>query len=307
MRRFWTLCMALVVGAAGAFALEAPRNVRATDGTSWEKVTVTWDAAPGAEKYIVTRNSGLSSQTGKHEATVTGTSWDDVDCEGGVICTYRVRAVKGGETSGYSAYETGWCSVHLVLPNSETCVAVVAGGGSSPLQSVDITCNTTWLASSADDWIEILPSASSGFRDGVLKFDCSPNETAAPRRGTVTVAAKGQSLTFDVVQGSAGPAELSAVDAVGAYLYLDGGAVTQALDHVADRTLGGGFVAVADEQARDGIALRNGPMRPRDTALMRLKVTGEGSLSFEVIAKPRRSRAGRPPDGVRAARLREVL
>lgn len=281
MRILGAICVVLMGVASSAFALDAPRNVRATDGASWEKVTVTWDAVPGAERYIVTRNSGLSSQTGKYEATVTGTSWDDVDCEGGVICTYRVRAVKGGETSGYSDYETGWCSVHLVLPNDDACVAVVAGGGSSPLQSVDITCNTTWLASSMDDWIEVLPSAASGFRDGVLKLDCRPNDTGVPRRGTVKVAAKGQSITFDVVQGTVGPAELSAVDAVGAYLYLDGGTVTQALDHAADRTLGGGFVAVADEQARDGIALRNGPMRPRDTALMRLKVTGEGSLSFK--------------------------
>ncbi|EAY29463.1 DUF6531 domain-containing protein [Microscilla marina] len=72
-----------------------PTNIQASDGNHCDKVRITWDAASGAEEYLVYRGSVYLGKT-------TATSYDDYGASTSVA-TFRVRARNGSGTSNFGS------------------------------------------------------------------------------------------------------------------------------------------------------------------------------------------------------------
>ena len=110
--------------------LGAPAGVTAT-ATSASAVRVTWGAVPGAQSYIVQR----APQTGDFQTvsgqSQTSTTFDDASLSPGTPYRYRVAAVNGSETSGYSPTIT---------------TTTLAAGRASVDVSGNITANRTFFA-----------------------------------------------------------------------------------------------------------------------------------------------------------------
>jgi hypothetical protein len=95
--------------------LEPPSNVQATDGLYSDRITITWDPAPGADYYQI-----YSSFDGGFLEVISGPGWlpfsgnfsfDDVNVETGITYTYYVKAalnVAGNRASELSDGDTGW-------------------------------------------------------------------------------------------------------------------------------------------------------------------------------------------------------
>ena len=95
--------------------LEPPANVQASDGLYSDRVTITWDPAPGADYYQI-----YSSFDGGLLEVISGPGWlpflgnysfDDVNVETGITYTYYVKAalnVAGNRASELSDGDTGW-------------------------------------------------------------------------------------------------------------------------------------------------------------------------------------------------------
>ena len=110
-------------GAAGYCQIGVPRHVAASDGTSADWITVTWDAVEGAVSYSVFRKTTGSEEDPVEVGTSAGTSWMDMDATSGVTYVYRVAAVGAGVTGAKSASDEGY----LRLPAPE---GVTASNGS---------------------------------------------------------------------------------------------------------------------------------------------------------------------------------
>ncbi len=99
---------------AGFRKLSPPGNVMATDGLYSDKVTITWDASPGATHYQVYRsNSGdpLYIINISGPLWLGGTSFDDQDVAQGTTYTYFIKASKsqfGSNESDMSEGDAGW-------------------------------------------------------------------------------------------------------------------------------------------------------------------------------------------------------
>lgn len=93
-----------------AVSSDAParvQNVKASDGVSATKVTVTWDAVPGATYYRVYRSNGKATvQVG---GDITGTSCDDAAPAG--LLSYKVAAYNAFAESPYSSPDAGYRTV----------------------------------------------------------------------------------------------------------------------------------------------------------------------------------------------------
>ncbi len=93
----------------GFRAVAAPTNLKATDGSSYDYVRVTWGAAAGAESYEILR----SPTNELYEATnvyfsVTGTSFDDTNAVPGVVYRYSVRTISPLSNSDYAGPDEGY-------------------------------------------------------------------------------------------------------------------------------------------------------------------------------------------------------
>ncbi|MFQ5501473.1 MAG: hypothetical protein ACE5EQ_04130 [Phycisphaerae bacterium] len=85
-----------------------PANVTATDGTSCEVVSVSWDAATGAADYEVWRNTANDSGTSTMIANgVATTTFDDNTVVTGTTYFYWVKACNGTGCSGFSLEAAG--------------------------------------------------------------------------------------------------------------------------------------------------------------------------------------------------------
>lgn len=95
-----------VSGYAALSTLPAPQNVQASDGTEPGKVVITWSAVTGATHYLVYR---ATSEDGDYSliATVTATSYEDMDVTEGTTYWYRVRACNAQGCSSLSAADSG--------------------------------------------------------------------------------------------------------------------------------------------------------------------------------------------------------
>lgn len=73
-----------------------------------------------------------------------------------------------------------------------------ADGGS---QSINVSSNVDWEATTDQDWISLSPA--SGSNNGVIEITLAANTSGAERSGLVTVAGMGLSRTIDIVQEAA--------------------------------------------------------------------------------------------------------
>ncbi|NWG02327.1 MAG: hypothetical protein HXY44_05670 [Syntrophaceae bacterium] len=84
-----------------------PINVQASDGTSLDKVQITWTASLRATSYTIYRATskwGVKTALG----TTSTTTYDDTTASTGKTYYYYVTASNSYGTSGYSAYDTGY-------------------------------------------------------------------------------------------------------------------------------------------------------------------------------------------------------
>jgi hypothetical protein len=88
-----------------------PTNVQASDGTSTDRVQVTWAASSGATSYTVYRATSTSRRATKVAiGTASGTTYDDTTASVMVTYYYYVKATNPYGTSSYSAYNKGYRS-----------------------------------------------------------------------------------------------------------------------------------------------------------------------------------------------------
>lgn len=93
----------------GYRAVTGPTNLKATDGTSYDYVRVTWTGASGADYYEVRRaatNELYAAET--NIFAVTGTTLDDTNAVPGVIYSYWVRTISPLSTSDFSGPDDGF-------------------------------------------------------------------------------------------------------------------------------------------------------------------------------------------------------
>ena len=135
--RYWVRTVALtgtgVFGLpdVGFRAVAAPTNLKATDGSSYDYVRITWNAAAGAESYEICR----TATNELHAATtnlfsVTGTTFDDTNAVPGIIYGYSVRTIAPLSTSSYAGPDDGYRKFRAVTD-------LVASDGTS-LDAVDL-------------------------------------------------------------------------------------------------------------------------------------------------------------------------
>jgi fibronectin type 3 domain-containing protein len=95
---------------SGWRALPAPTGVAASDGTSPSRVTVTWNAVPGARGYRVFRATGSATPTQVGLTSASSLSFNDTSAAAGTNYSYTVKATgpSGIADSAASAANAGW-------------------------------------------------------------------------------------------------------------------------------------------------------------------------------------------------------
>jgi rhodanese-related sulfurtransferase len=87
-----------------------PANVSATDGSYNDRIEVTWSASQDAESYTLYRSTGSAGSTRSYLATVSGTTYTDMNISCGENYYYWLRARNTTGPSPYSDYDSGYCS-----------------------------------------------------------------------------------------------------------------------------------------------------------------------------------------------------
>lgn len=292
MRILQVIGVVLAGAFSSALAINVPQNVSASDGRYTGGIRVTWSAVEGASGYLVTRAGAMSTQTDKVEIEVRGTTMlVDGSVDAGVIYTYRVRAIDAnGVKSGFSAYETGWRKVDLLMADSRQSCSVPAGGGSARV-TMPIVCNASWVATTDADWITLDASTSVNSGEAEVAFAVAPNETGVVRRGVVNIAARGGVTTsFNVVQGTVGAEGTTFVDVLDARIPFDGGDRLEDIPVEHDPANASGFVAIPSGE--DEMCLGSGPLLPGESAVMHMVVTNVGQVTFGWALMPGSTDAG---------------
>ena len=104
--------------AAGNRKIGVPRNVAASDGTSADWITVTWNAVEGAVSYRILRATTEFVEDAVEVGTSAGTSWMDLNAANGVSYNYWVVAVGTSFEGEASASDVGY--LHLASPEGVT-------------------------------------------------------------------------------------------------------------------------------------------------------------------------------------------
>jgi fibronectin type 3 domain-containing protein len=102
-----TSCSAFSTPNTGWRKLSAPLNLQASDGTTTDKVSLTWTASSGATSYNVYRATswgGAKTLLGSPNST----TFDDITATPGVTYYYWVKACLGTHCSAYTTPNTGW-------------------------------------------------------------------------------------------------------------------------------------------------------------------------------------------------------
>lgn len=93
----------------GYRAVAAPTNLKASDGSSYDFVQVTWTGAAGAESYEIRRLATNPALAATNEYfSVTGTSFNDTNAVPGVIYSYWVRTVATLSSSEEAGPDEGY-------------------------------------------------------------------------------------------------------------------------------------------------------------------------------------------------------
>ena len=104
--------------AAGNRKIGVPRNVAASDGTSADWITVTWNAVEGAVSYRILRATTEFVEDAVEVGTSAGTSWMDLNAANGVSYNYWVVAVGASFEGEASASDVGY--LRLAAPEGVT-------------------------------------------------------------------------------------------------------------------------------------------------------------------------------------------
>ncbi|MBQ2625524.1 MAG: InlB B-repeat-containing protein [Kiritimatiellae bacterium] len=104
--------------AAGCRKIGVPRNVAASDGTSADWITVTWNAVEGAVSYRILRATTEFVEDAVEVGTSAGTSWMDLNAANGVTYNYWVVAVGASFEGEASASDVGY--LRLAVPEGVT-------------------------------------------------------------------------------------------------------------------------------------------------------------------------------------------
>ena len=104
--------------AAGNRKIGVPRNVAASDGTSADWITVTWNAVEGAVSYRILRATTEFVEDAVEVGTSAGTSWMDLNAANGVSYNYWVVAVGASFEGDVSASDVGY--LRLAAPEGVT-------------------------------------------------------------------------------------------------------------------------------------------------------------------------------------------
>ncbi len=186
-------------GVTGYRRIGVPRHVAASDGTSADWITVTWDAVEGAVSYSVFRKTAGSEEDPVEVGTSAGTSWMDMDATSGITYVYRVVAVGAGVSSEMSLSDEG----NLRLPAPE---GVTATNGSL-VDRVDIA----WNAVAGASYYRVYRStAASGSKTPVSGWQTALNYSDTTAEPGVTywyfVAAAAEETGLNASGYSAGAA-----------------------------------------------------------------------------------------------------
>ena len=114
--KYWYWVRTVAVTGTGVFgasddgfrAVAAPTNLKATDGTSYDYVRVSWTAATGAESYEICRVPTNELYVATNYYYVTGTTFDDTNAVPGVVYGYSVRTISPLSTSDFAGPDDGW-------------------------------------------------------------------------------------------------------------------------------------------------------------------------------------------------------
>ena len=135
------------IDGAGQCALSAPANVRSVASAA-NRIDVSWDAVPGAERYRISRSIG--SCPGGSYALIgesTGTSFSDTTASGNTTYSYQISAFddqlacESTRSSCASATATGVC----LLPPTFAGISNASSAGNSACG-----VNLSWSAASAN-------------------------------------------------------------------------------------------------------------------------------------------------------------
>ena len=152
-------------GGAGVFSLPdsgfkavaSPSNLKATDGTSYDYVRVTWGSVAGATSYEIQReatNELYSATTNVY--SVAGTSFDDTNAVPGVVYRYLVRAVSPLSIGAFAGPEDGYRKLQKIMD-------VVASDGTS-LSDVNVAWTVPAGAAKCNVWRSTGTSSSSAVK-----------------------------------------------------------------------------------------------------------------------------------------------
>lgn len=89
-------------------APNAPTGLQASDGSEADRISLRWNASPGADEYRVYRSTSLVGTKTAVSGWIAANSFDDLAANPAVTYYYWVKARNAVGESDYSAPDTGW-------------------------------------------------------------------------------------------------------------------------------------------------------------------------------------------------------
>ena len=177
--KYWYWVRSVAVTGTGVFsvpddgfrAVAAPTNLKATDGSAYDYVRVTWSAAAGAESYEVRRTATneLHAATTNYYS-VTGASFDDTNAVPGIIYGYSVRTIAPLSISDYAGPDDGYRKFR-------SATNLAASDGSS-LDAVDLSWTAPAGAVKCQVWRATGTSVGSAVRIATVEGTSYSDTTA---------------------------------------------------------------------------------------------------------------------------------
>ncbi len=126
----FTIPMLLLAVSAAAEIPDTPSNIAASDGSYADNVSISWDAVPGAEQYVILRSEKPVSQGGEMSrlAVLSRTFYEDTPPDCGIIYYYWVRAVNA-DGAGKFGHDKGYCGTPVPLDIPDTPSNIAASDG----------------------------------------------------------------------------------------------------------------------------------------------------------------------------------